>query len=126
MTQMKDLARQYLDQAYFIGGDGLLYTNSCAQVYQASLATLVWSPLNATPFNWVVKELTVSQNPTEPVVYACLGSEDPAERLRRLQGMMREIDASAVPRRGLKLVPILFLVVLAISLLQRYLTRERR
>ncbi|MGD8958025.1 MAG: hypothetical protein PVJ03_11875 [Chromatiaceae bacterium] len=26
MTQMKDLARQYLDQAYFIGGDGLLYT----------------------------------------------------------------------------------------------------
>ena len=26
MTQLKDLARQYLDQAYFIGGDGLLYT----------------------------------------------------------------------------------------------------
>jgi hypothetical protein len=26
MQQMKDLARQYLDQAYFIGGDGLLYT----------------------------------------------------------------------------------------------------
>ncbi len=26
MTQLKDLARQYLDRAYFIGGDGLLYT----------------------------------------------------------------------------------------------------
>jgi len=26
MTRLKDLARQYLEQAYFIGGDGLLYT----------------------------------------------------------------------------------------------------
>ena len=26
MTPLKDLARQYLEQAYFIGADGLLYT----------------------------------------------------------------------------------------------------
>lgn len=26
MTQIEDLARHYLDRAYFIGGDGLLYT----------------------------------------------------------------------------------------------------
>lgn len=26
MTELKDLARQYLEQAYFVGADGLLYT----------------------------------------------------------------------------------------------------
>ena len=64
-----------------VGGDYHLYTNSCAHVYRADPTTLVWEKTNSTPFGEIVREMTVSSDWNLPIVYACLNSSDPDNRL---------------------------------------------
>ncbi len=64
-----------------VGGDTYLYTNSDYNVYRADPTSMVWQPIGSGQTEYDVWELTVSDNISNPIVYACLKSDNDQWRL---------------------------------------------